>query len=50
MDKYFKLKPDSLGDPDVYLGAELWEMQMKNGVWAWALSLTKYVHQAVKDV
>ena len=50
LDKYFKLKPGSLGDPDIYLGAKLRKMQMHNGVWAWALSPAKYVHQAVKNV
>ncbi len=34
MDKYFLLKPDSVGKPDVYLGAKLKLMQLENGVWA----------------
>ena len=50
LDKYFELKPGSLGDPDIYLGAKLWKMQLHNGVWAWAMSPTKYVSQAVNNV
>ncbi len=47
--KYFLLKPDSLGELDVYLGAKLKLMQLENGVWAWALSLSKYVQEAVRN-
>ena len=50
IDKYFSLKPGSLGDPDIYLGAKIRKMRMHNGVWAWAISPTKYVHQSVKNV
>ena len=32
IDKYFKLKPGSLGDPDIYLGAKLRRMRIHNGV------------------
>ena len=34
LDKYFKLKEGSVGDPDVYLGAKLKRMRLENGVWA----------------
>ena len=27
IDKYFKLKPESMGDPDMYLGAKLRYLQ-----------------------
>ena len=30
--KYFKLKPSSIGDPDIYLGAKLYKMRPDNGV------------------
>ena len=50
LDKYFKLKPGSLGDPDIYLGAKLRRMRLHNGVVAWAMSPTKYVAQSVKNV
>eukprot|EP00804_Cyclotella_cryptica_P002919 CCRYP_013283-RA/>CCRYP_013283-RA protein AED:0.32 eAED:0.32 QI:0/-1/0/1/-1/1/1/0/188 len=44
------LKPGSLGDPDIYLGAKLKKMKLPNGVEAWAMSLARYVHQSVKNV
>ena len=36
IDKYFMLKPSSIGDPDIYLGAKLNKMILENGLWAWA--------------
>ena len=35
VDKYFKLKPISIGEPDIYLEEKLKKMRLKNGVWAW---------------
>ncbi len=46
---YMPLKPSSVGDPDIYLGAKLRRTHLKNGVWAWGLSPSKYVAQAVKN-
>jgi hypothetical protein len=46
---YMPLKPSSVGDPDIYLGAKLRWTRLKNGVWAWGLSPSKYVAQAVKN-
>ena len=46
---YLPLKPSSVGDPDIYLGAQLHKTKLTNGVWAWGLSLSRYVHQAVKN-
>ncbi len=46
---YLPLKPSSVGDPDIYLGAKLKETQLPNGVMAWGLSPSKYVVQAVKN-
>ena len=36
IDKYFKFKPSSIGDPNIYLGDKLNKMILENGVWAWA--------------
>ena len=33
IDKYFKLKPSSICDPDIYLGAKLKYTRAPNGVW-----------------
>ncbi len=49
INKYLPLKPISVGDPDIYLGAKLRETRLPNGVMAWGLSPSKYVVQAVKN-
>ena len=43
IDKYFKLKQSSIGDPDIYLGAKLKYTRAENGVWCWTLIPSKYV-------
>ena len=50
LDKYFKLKPDSIGDPSMYLGATVKKMILDNGVSAWASSPAKYVRTSVENV
>ncbi len=47
--KYFPLKPDSVGAPDIYLGTKLKLMLLENGVWALGISASKYVREAVKN-
>jgi hypothetical protein len=49
INKYLPLKPSSVGDPDIYLGAKLKETRLPNGVMAWGLNPSKYVIQAVKN-
>ena len=34
IDKYFKLKPSLIDEPDIYLVSKLKKMRLKNGVWA----------------
>ena len=46
---YLPLKPSSVGDPDIYLGAKLKQTRLPNGVWAWGLSPSKYVAQAARN-
>lgn len=46
---YFQCKPDSMGDPDIYLGGKLRTVTLDNGVHAWALSSSKYVQEAVRN-
>ena len=43
IDTYMELKPDSVGDPDVYLGAKLKRVKVENRVWCWSLSPAKYI-------
>jgi hypothetical protein len=44
------MKPGSIGDPDVYLGAKLRQTVLPNGVVAWGMSSSKYVQEAVRNV
>jgi hypothetical protein len=46
---YMPLKPSLVGDPDIYLDAKLKLTRLENGIWAWGLSPSKYVAQAVKN-
>ena len=50
LDKYFKLKPGSVGDPTINLGATVKKMTLDNGVLAWASSPVKYVWASVENV
>ena len=49
LDKYFPMKENSIGDPDIYLGAKLRRVRLDNGVTCWALSSAKYVVEAVTN-
>ena len=49
IDKFFKMKDGSVGDPDIYLGAKVKQMELPNGVKAWALSSSKYIQEAVQN-
>ena len=49
IDKFFKMKAGSIGDPDINLGAKDKPMKMNNGVAAWAISPSKYVNEAVNN-
>jgi hypothetical protein len=46
---YLPLKPSSVGNPDIYLGAKLKQTQLPNVVMAWGLSPSKFVIQVVKN-
>ena len=50
IDKYFKLNPSSIGDPEIYLGAKLKKMRLENRVWEWANSPASYVKESVANV
>jgi hypothetical protein len=49
INKYLPLKPTSVGNPGIYLGAKLKEIQLPNDIYAWGMSPSKYVNQAVKN-
>ena len=50
IDKYSKLKPNSIGGIDINLGAKLKKMIMANRVWACANIPATYVRGSVKNV
>lgn len=50
IDHYFKTKPDSIRDPEFYLGAKLRPISLPNGVVAWGMSSSKYIEAAVVNV
>ena len=47
---YFKLKDNSIGPPEVYLGGNMRQVKIYNGSKAWAFSSSQYVVEAVKNV
>ena len=49
INSYFKLKPASIDDPDIYLGAKLTKMNLTNGTLCWTLSPSKYFQEAVRN-
>ena len=50
LDNYFPMKKGSIGDPDIYLGTKLRQVELANGVLAWSMSPAKYVKDAVRNV
>jgi hypothetical protein len=46
---YMPLKPSLVGNHGIYFGAKLIMTQLENRIWAWGLSPSKYVAQAVKN-
>ena len=45
---YVPFKPRSIRSPDIYLGMKLKCIQLHNGIWAWSMSPSKYVQEAVR--
>ena len=55
LNKYFPLKKDKkgkplIGPPTIYLGGKLSQVELPNGVVAWAISSSQYVQEAVRNV
>ena len=48
--KYFELKEESIGPPEIYLGGQLRKVELDNGVKAWAFGSSQYVQAAVTNV
>jgi hypothetical protein len=50
INSFLPLNPDSVGPPEMYLGAKLKKKTFEDGTTAWRLSPVKYVQQAVSNV
>jgi hypothetical protein len=48
--KMYELKPDSVHEPDIYLGADMEKVQLPSGKVEWAMGSKTYVRNAVKVV
>ena len=48
--KYWEIKKESIGIPNIYLGNKVTKLKMDNGVSAWGLSSSQYVQAAVVNV
>ena len=44
------MKPGSIESPRIYLGTKIGKVQLPNGVETWAMSMSQYVREAVKNV
>ena len=50
LNKYFKLKEESIGPPKIYLGGNCRKVTLETGVTCWAFGSSQYVDTAVKNV
>ena len=50
LNKYFKLKPDSIHAPDDYLGTKIKLTTLPNGRKAWGQSSSQYIRAAIKNL
>ena len=50
LDKLFKMQPNSIAPPDIYLGGKVNKMRLTNMVEAWTFSSIQYVQEAVSNV
>ena len=47
----FPLKPGSVGTPTkLYLGGKLLKVEFPNGVIAWTISASRYIHQVIRNL
>ena len=48
--EYYKVKPGSDKEPDIYLGANVEKVQMPDGREVWATSPCDYIKNAIKTI
>ena len=49
INKFFLLKPDYVGDPNMYLGSKIKYHKTPNGMWYCTMSPSKYVRESCKN-
>ena len=47
---YMPLKPSSVGNPAIYLGAKLRRTRLENGIWAWVVAFPNMFHKLSRIV
>ena len=50
LDQHFLLKPSSIGEPKIYLGADVKKYEIRTDEWVWAMSSDTYVKAQIKNV
>ena len=50
INKYFQIKPESIGKPDIYLGSKIVEAANEHGQHVWGMSASHYVKESVANV
>ena len=50
IDKYFPMKPSSIGSPSIYLGAKIGIMQLNDGTKSYYFNMSQYIKEAIKNV
>ena len=50
IDSHYKIKAGSVGEPSLYLGAQVYKHSLPDGSWAWGMTSEKYLTNAVKIV
>ena len=48
--KYWRVKEDSIGPPDIYLGNKVTKLELSSGQQCWSFSSSQYVKAAVNNV
>ena len=50
LDQNFLLKPGSIGEPKIYLGADVKKYKLESNDWVWSMSSDTYVKAQIKNV
>ena len=48
--RYFELKEELIGAPNIYLGGKLRLVELDNGAKTWAFGASQYIQEAVRNV